>query len=421
MTNPENEPQFNRDEFTKIFDEYRARIEQITRQTEQNLRSIRSAPESIFDEEPEEAERDEVPEEATAEEAAVETSSEISESAAGETAEASSEDAVPETGEEKPDVAPAPPAYERPQPPVIPEQEKPVPESAKIIREAEKKAKKIIDEAEERAKKEAKKKVKSQAEKLLEKARQEADRMIAEAQEIVNREKNEAVAASKTQTEQLLREITEQFRRETQTRSAEAVSDAREKADELMTEVMNAGTEIHALVKTSLERVQATVTEFEARLQEETDSISRAIADVQAKIERMLEAARQPEYVPVPAGLTGEDAGQEPVSLPTLRMHVLGDRSNGKNGTQPLFFGKVEMKSESATFEYQHFKNLKKQFVKIPSIKQLQESASEKEMSALFDITEPLPLLEILSKMPSVSEVVSNTDRDISIIFSEKD
>lgn len=426
MTNPETEPQFNRDEFTKIFDEYRARIEQITRQTEQNLQSIRSAPENIFDEEPEDAERDEAEEEATAEETAVEAASEISEISSVETAEAANEGAVEETDEETPepdeaapDIAPAPPAYEIPQPPVTPEQEKPVPESAKIIREAEKKAKKIIDEAEERAKKEAKKKVKSQAEKLLEKARQEADRMIAEAQEIVNREKNEAVAASKTQTEQLLREITEQFRRETQTRSAEAVSDAREKADKLMTEVMNAGTEIHTLVKTSLEHAQAAVGEFEARLQEETNSISRAIADVQAKIEQLLEAARQPEYVPVPAGPTGEDASQEPESLPTLRMHILGDRSNGKNGSQPLFFGKVEMKSESATFEYQHFKNLKKQFVKIPSIKQLQESASEKEMSALFDITEPLPLLEILSKMPSVSEVISNTERDISIVFSK--
>ncbi len=412
MTNPETEPQFNRDEFTKIFDEYRARIEQITRQTEINLQSIRTSPDTETDAEAE-------PEPVSAE---TETETPAADQLSDETAEEPAEAAIDETPgpEEEPEEAPQQaPVYEQSPAPVMPEREIRIPESAAIVREAEKKAKKILEEAEERAKKDARKKVKSQVEKLLEKARQDAEEMITQAQNIISKERGEAIAASKAQTEQLLREITEEYRRETQSRSAEAVSGAREKAENVMAEVMGASQEVNTLIKKSLERAHIAVTEFEAKLQEETHAISQSIEDIQIRIEQLMAAAKEPEYEPVPAGPADGDADQIPASLPTLKIHVLGDRSNGKNGTQPLFFGKVEMKSESATSEYQHFKNLKKQFVRIPSIKQLQESASEKEMSALFDITEPLPLLEILSKMPSVSEVVSDTDRDISIVFQK--
>ena len=401
MTNPENEPQFNRDEFAKIFDEYRARIEQITRQTELNLQAIRTAPD-------EETDTEEQPE------ATPEAETEFEATAGEQTPDAMPEE-TPEPAEEPEIAVPEPAAYQTPYDASVPAEEPQPTESAKIIHDAEKRAKRIIDEAEDRAKKEAKKKVKSQVDKLLEKARQEADQMIARAQEIVNQEKTEAIAASKAQTEQLLREITEEYRRETQACSAEALTSAREKADELMKEMVNASTEINKLVKQSLERAHNAVSEFETRLQEETASISQAIIDVQTRIEQLLLTAREPEYT-LPA-VPSEVADPATTAQPTLTMHILGDRSNGKNGTQPLFFGKVEMKSESATSEYQHFKNLKKLFVRIPNIKQLQESASEKEMSALFDITEPLPLLEILSKIPSVAEVVSNTDRDISIVF----
>ena len=40
MSKQKNESQPNTDEFTRIFDEYRAKIEEITRKTEENLQSI---------------------------------------------------------------------------------------------------------------------------------------------------------------------------------------------------------------------------------------------------------------------------------------------------------------------------------------------------------------------------------------------
>lgn len=415
MTNSDTEPQFNRDEFTKIFDEYRSRIEEITRQTEQNLQAIRTPVEIEQDiAEEETAEIEPGTADGPAEETTAIDADAFNESIV-ETPEAEPpEDVVPEA--QAPVTEPHAAAFQEPETPVMVEPQPPVRESEKIIREAEKKAKKIIDETENQVRKEAKKKTKTQVEKILEQARREAEAIIARANEIVEREKNSAIEASKTQTEQLLKDISEEFRRETQTKASQTINEARDKADKLITEAVSSGKEISSLLREMVERAHTTIDEFESRIQQEAGDISKAITDVQMKIEQLTMAAEEPAYIPPPENENGEYT--EPMT-PSLTMHILGDRSNGKNGTQPLFFGKVEMRSDSASFDYQYFKNVKKQFTRIPSIKQLEESASEKEISALFDITEPLPLLEILGNMPQVSEVINETERDISIVFKQ--
>jgi hypothetical protein len=44
--------------------------------------------------------------------------------------------------------------------------------------------------------------------------------------------------------------------------------------------------------------------------------------------------------------------------------------------------------------------------VHIPGIKYVQENASEKEMSVVFDVKEPLPLIDILKDIPLVEKVI---------------
>ncbi|MCJ7605313.1 MAG: hypothetical protein MUO19_04670, partial [Dehalococcoidales bacterium] len=195
------------------------------------------------------------------------------------------------------------------------------------------------------------------------------------------------------------------------------IEEARARAGNLMNEVIASSSEISRLVSEVVDRTRSTISEFETRLQTETEDIARAITDTRAKIEQMTMAAAEEEAARALPETPSET--REMNGVPTLTVHILGERSNGRNGTQPLFFGQVEMKAESASFDYQYFKNLKKYFVKIPGIKQLQESASEKELSALFDITEPLPLLDLLDKIPQVDEVFSQSDRNISVIFKQ--
>lgn len=388
MAKQHTESQFNKDEFTRIFDEYRTKIDEITRSTERNLHSLQV----LLPLEPETGEPEEQPVSPQPDDFAA-TEPEITETI--------------ETVCEEPETV----TYQ------VDDGQMPVTESARTLKEVKKQARQIIARAEEQARKEAKKKTRSQVDKLLAEARKEAEEIVNRAREVVEKERHAGVAASKRQVEEMLRDITEQCRQETQTQSYRVIEEARTKAENLMTEVIVSSSEISRLVSVVVDRARSTINEFETRLQTETEDIARAITDTRNKIEQITMAAVEEETAWTLPETPAEP--RETTGVPTLTVRVLGERSNGRNGTQPLFFGQVEMKAESASFDYRYFKNLKKYFVKIPGIKHLQESASEKELSALFDITEPLPLLDLLDKIPQVDEVLSQSDRDISVVFKQ--
>jgi len=371
MPDSETDFKLNNDEFTRIFDQYRARIEEITRQTEHGLQDLSTHP---------------------GEAPARNGSNHPLHKAA-----------VPVPGDPA-----APAAMEQPR--ILEKQ--PVKESEKILKEARKQAQKIIDEAEERAKKEARKKTQAQVDKLLARAQQQAEDLVSQARKLVEEERDAAITATKNHMESILTDITEQARRETLQKSTQTINNAREEAEKMTAEVAAAGMEINRLIRDTAERMRQHVSDIEARLQAESTELSRLIAESQLKIERITAAVQPPE----PAGQGTAASGATPAGH-KLMMRVLGDRSNGKNGTEPLFFGQIEVRADSTSLDYTYFKNLKKYLVKVPGIKHLQESASEKDFSALFDITEPLPLLELLRQMPLVEQVLNETAHDISVEF----
>lgn len=407
MAKQHTDTQFNKDEFTRIFDEYRNKIEAITRSTEANLQSLQIPPRPDLNDQPEDQPAGEPPDTPVA-----------AESAAEEAPELRVED---EPDADKVEDEPEPPA------PVIPPSTplaeavaspEPVTESAKTIKEAQKMARQIIAQAEEQVKKEARKKIQAQADKYLANAQKEAEEIISQARELVDKERDATVAATRGQVEELLREITDQARQETQAQSSRAIEESRLKAEKLMADVINGSSEISRLVGEVVNRARHTITEFEERLQSETEDIAKSIADTQARIEQIAEAAEAAEAARVLTETPEEP--RDTTDVPVLSVHILGERSNGRNGTQPLFFGQIEMKADSTSFDYRLFKNLKKSLLKMPGMKHLQESASEKELSALFDITEPLPLIELLGKIPQVAEVSSRTDREIAVVFNNQ-
>lgn len=370
---PASEPEFeiNDDEFTRIFDQYRARIEEITRQTEHGLQNLRNG--------------------------------------TGDTLPGGQIEATSSNVTEKPAASLKQPVST----PTVPTKEViTVKESDKILKEAHKQARKILEEAEERTKKEARKKTQAQVDRILSQAQQQAAELVTQAERFVQEERDAAIASTKSRLEQVLTDITEQARRETSVKSAQAINNARERAERMMAEVASAGAEVNTLATTTIERMQQHIKEIENQLQTESNELSRAIAKTRLKIEQIT-AAVVPQDANVPSSTSTE--GQ--TSRQRLMLHILGDRSNGKNGTEPLFFGHIEIRPEGTAFNYNNYKNLKKLLGKVPGIKQLQESASEKEISALFDITEPLPLLELLRQMPLVEQVTSDTDRDFSVQF----
>jgi vacuolar-type H+-ATPase subunit E/Vma4 len=365
MAKVDTKTQSQKDEFSRIFDEYRAKIEEISRKTIKNPSQAGIAPNTATGD--------------NAEDLAV-TVSRVQ---------------PKPTGSPKELISPVDI------------------EAEEIILAAKRRAQQIIDEAEEKSKKDASKRTQSQVEKIFANARKETAEMIAQAKQATEKESNEIVVVAKQEAEQLIREITEKCRRETQTQSNRAIEEAREKADKMMTDIVTSCQEISRMVNEIVSRTRQTIDEFEAKLQTDVSELAKAIAETQRKLEQFAVIALKERDETRPAPIIKNTV---PIETPILSVRILGAKSNGKNGTQPLFSGQVEMKSISSAFDYQYLKNLKKYLVRIPNIKYVQEYASEKEISIIFELKEPMPLLDILRNIPQVDEVNSEGD-DINIIF----
>jgi vacuolar-type H+-ATPase subunit H len=355
-----------KDEFSKIFDDYRARIEEISRKSSKNLPNAEAAVDA--------------------------TASEDTESLQV----IAPQNLVKPGGDQDKVISPI------------------ELEAEDIIRAAKKRAKQIIEEAENKSRKDAKKRTQSEVDKIITKARKDALEIITQTKESADKERTEILITSKNDAEQVIREITEKCRQETQEKSNRAIENAREKADKMLSEIVSAGTEISQKVSDIINRAKQTMEEFEARLKTETEELNNAILETEQKLEQFDSIVLKEEE----SSTAHANNGKETATTPTLGVRLLGERSNGKKGIQALFSGQVEMRSISAPFDYQYLKNLKKYLIHIPNIKYVQESASEKEMSIVFDLQEPLPLLDILKNIPLVEEVTTNAD-DICIMFKE--
>ena len=286
-------------------------------------------------------------------------------------------------------------------------------EAEETIQAAKRRAQQIIDEAEAKCKKEASKKTQSQVEKIIAKAKKEAEEIIILARQATEKESNDIVAATKEETERLIREITETCRQDTQTQANRAIDAAREKADKLMTEIVISCQGISLMVNEIISRTRQTIDEFEAKLQIDINELAKTIDEAQQKLQEFNANALKEKHE---VGLVPADKGLETEEALTLVVQVLGTKSNGQHDAEPLFSGQVEMKSISPSFDYQCLKSLKRYLEHIPNINYLQEYSSEKETSILFELAEPLPLLEILSNIPMVDKVNTNAD-EISIVF----
>ncbi len=286
-------------------------------------------------------------------------------------------------------------------------------EAEEILQAAKRRAQQLIDESEEKCKKEASKKTQSQVEKIIAKAKKDAEEIITLAREATEKESNDIVAAAKQETGRLIKEITETCRRDTQAQANRAIDGARDKADKLMTEIVMTCQGISLMVNEIVTRSRQTIHEFESKVQEDINELSRAIAEAQQRlVEFNSIAVKEKEEV----GLAPVNKTQETADMLTLSVHVLGTETNGDHDSEPLFSGEVEMKSISPSFDYTYLKNLKRYLVLIPNISYVQEHASEKETSILFDIKEPVPLLEILRNIPMVDAVNADAN-SINIVF----
>ena len=357
MAKSDEKTQVKSDEFSRIFDEYRAKIEEITRRSEQNLQPADTSNDKNNN-------VDDQQDTAT-------------------------------VSEEKPEKANR----------MVEVDWQPDKAAAAIIKEAEKKAQQIIDEAEEKANKEARKKIQTKADKFLDKAKKDAEEIVAQARQEAEKERNGVVSASKREAEQLISEITEKYRQETQTHSSKVIDEARQTAENMLTGIGNSSTEIIEMVMNIVNKARNTIDELENSLHKETDELTKMIEDMQNQL-----ATINPAPVEQPAQKTEPSKkASMPENDNILFVKFTGDKSNGQNDKSPLYCGRIELKALSS-FEYNQVRNIKNRLIDVADIKYIQEYASEKEMSVLFEVKKPLPLVDIFKELPSVDKVDTESD-----------
>jgi vacuolar-type H+-ATPase subunit H len=291
--------------------------------------------------------------------------------------------------------------------------------AAEIIKEAKLQAQRLIYEAEEKIRKEAKKKTQAYIDKVIEKSKKESEDIIERAREIAEREKLETVASYKQDLEKMIQEITEKAREETEAQSSQILYDSRETAEKMVADVVVNSKEVSEKVMEIMNRTKSTVLKFQDELQSGLSELAEAVEDTQKILEKMMSGiADKSETVP---GTIHEPTGTDVDLLENtvLSVKFLNDKSNGKKSDDPLYSGKVEMKSVTS-FEYRHMKDLMNYLVHIPGIKYVQENASEKEMSVLFDVKEPMPFMDILKDIPLVDKVIEETNGASLVLKPDK-
>ena len=363
-----NNGQAKNDEFSRIFDEYRAKIDEITRRTDKNLQQTEAPSNS--------------------------------------SSHTSGQPSVVVIPDEQVKVNNGSNQVDR-----MPDKT-----AEKIIEEAKREARRIIDEAEEDVKKEAKKKTQSKVDKIIEKARKDSEDIIVSARQAAEREKEEIAATSKREAEVIIKNITDEYRQETQAKSDQVIAQARETAEEILNDIISSSTKISQHIVSVVNKAKDTINELEKSLQLEMDELNSIIAETQARMDQVANTSiKKTEEKLVNNKNNNEKKERKPSSesaeeeLPNetdLFVKFKGEKTNGGNGTSPLFSGQMELKAISS-FEYKQIRNIKNHLVSIPNIKYMQEYASEKEMSVLFEIKEPLPLLDIFNDFPQVDKVAT--------------
>jgi vacuolar-type H+-ATPase subunit H len=417
MPKQTDEIQVLSDEFSRIFEAYRARIDEITRHSQVNLAlDVKAEPEpAVIAPQPESAAVAETitpPEPPAVEpqqilDAILEPVAAPGKSPSLSTEPAPEAAAVPlKPVELKPEPVLPPP----PPPPIIVEPTV-IKESEVILRQARREASRIIAEAEESIKKDARKKTQAQVEKTLAKANREAELIVAKAARHVNEEREQIIAQMKQEAAALLKDITESCRRESRERSSQVIAETRDKAAKMITDVITASEEIGQQLNEIIARAKSTVAEFEEKMQAQTGELTEAVSAAHTRLITLTLPPREPEPEALPAG-----KNKSPAKKPTLTVRLKDTRPDRKFFHTGLFCGEMEM-SSSGGLDYKYVKDLKKYLALNSGVKYLEESASEKEFSMLFEVKDPIPLLDVLNRAPQVEQVLPQPNDDILVVF----
>ncbi len=284
--------------------------------------------------------------------------------------------------------------------------------SSEIIEKAQQKAKQVIEEAEGNARKEAKGRVKSQEEKILAKAREEAALILTDARKNAEKESSETMEKTKMEAQQRFEEEITKFRAEAQAQTDQIRIEAQKKAAALIDDIINDNKELNEIIISITKKSETILGKFGNEMQVEAGELTKSVMAARQKIEQKLTAF---------IGKSEESAVLQRINGSSNKNSALwivlkGDQSDRGDNGKFLFKGNMELKTLSP-IDYLLVRKLKGFLIQVPNVKYLGESSSEEGTLLSFEMQEPLPLMDILSKIPWVENVEAQGD-NIKLILN---
>jgi F0F1-type ATP synthase membrane subunit b/b' len=263
-------------------------------------------------------------------------------------------------------------------------------EAAEILAAAKSKAQQVISEAEFRDKKEAKARTKTEVDRIIAEARVEGNNIILAAKKQAEMEAGEIINKVQQEAQRLIREEMDKLRAEAQAQLAKDVLEAQKKAKAMIDEFITGSNSVSELILKIMQQGDAIVGRFKNELQGQLGELSKAIAIAKSKTTPIaFEAVEAKIAVTPPVEIVNRKA--------ILNVRLKGERPPGNH----VFKGHMELKTVSPD-DYKHIARMREFLVQIPNIKFTGEDSSEEETSFSFEIKESLPVVDILSNMPSV-------------------
>jgi F0F1-type ATP synthase membrane subunit b/b' len=262
-----------------------------------------------------------------------------------------------------------------------------------ILADARQEAEDLVRRAGEDLNKQLKEKTKDRREKLLAEAREEADGIIAAAKEEAEKEGRRIVGELQRETQQRLEQETVSFKSYAQAQADEIRSDTEKRAARLLRAIDEDSRRVNGLLADSLKKYEDILGRLKEDVQNEVGEIAKDVTAARKDIENKLTS-----YT---ADSESEDAAMPSVKPSTGASFwiTLGEpmSDDGLN----LYKGRLDLKTLSVV-EHRKVRSLKAFLSRVQNVKYVGESSNDEGTVLSFEITEPMPLMEILDNVPDV-------------------
>ncbi len=261
-----------------------------------------------------------------------------------------------------------------------------------IMANARQEAAETVRRTEEDIRRQMKEKTREQKEKILAEAREEADVIIAEARQAAEIEGRRIIEMLQQETQKKLEQETVNFQTYAQAQADEIRHDTEKKAAGLLKAIDDDSRHFNGLLTNSIGKYEAILARLKEEVQAEVGEIAKNVTAARKDIEKKLTSYEA----------TNENDSAGPVAKAptaaslwiTLGEPMADDKLN-------LYKGRIDLKTLSIV-DHRKVRSLKAFLTRVQNIKYIGESSNEEGTVLSFEITEPMPLMEILDNIPDV-------------------